>query len=200
MSAVALCAAALAGATPGTCAPIKDSWQATATVDDRRRLSQWRAAFVKGLDEAKAGGHADAVTREGVLLQPDAALPDPAVPVGDYKCRTLKLGSQGGTGLGYVAYPAFDCRVSNGAATLRLAKLNGSQRPVGRVFPPEDRRQVFVGTLALGDETRPIVYGRDLERNMIGAIERIGPRRWRLVLPYPRFESTLDVIELVPAS
>jgi hypothetical protein len=34
---------------------------------------------------------------------------------------------------------------------------------------------------------------------MAGLVERIGARRWRLVLPYPRFESTLDVIEIVPA-
>jgi hypothetical protein len=34
---------------------------------------------------------------------------------------------------------------------------------------------------------------------MIGAVERIGPARWRIALPRPRFESTLDLIELVPA-
>ncbi|RYD50136.1 MAG: DUF4893 domain-containing protein, partial [Sphingomonadales bacterium] len=27
----------------------------------------------------------------------------------------------------------------------------------------------------------------------------IGPRRWRLVLPSPHFESKLDIIDLVPA-
>ena len=62
------------------------------------------------------------------------------------------------------------------------------------------RRQVFFGTLVLGDEIRALGYGRDATRDMAGAMERIGPQRWRLVLPYPRFESTLDVIELTPAS
>jgi len=34
---------------------------------------------------------------------------------------------------------------------------------------------------------------------MAGLIERIGTRRWRVVLPYPHFESVLDVVELIPA-
>jgi hypothetical protein len=33
---------------------------------------------------------------------------------------------------------------------------------------------------------------------MAGALERIGPYRWRLILPKPHFESMMDVIELVP--
>jgi hypothetical protein len=41
-------------------------------------------------------------------------------------------------------------------------------------------------------------YGRDANRDMAGIVQRIGPRRWRLVLPYPHFESLLDVVELVP--
>jgi hypothetical protein len=34
---------------------------------------------------------------------------------------------------------------------------------------------------------------------MTGLVERIGARRWRLVLPAPHFESGLDVVELTPA-
>jgi hypothetical protein len=33
-----------------------------------------------------------------------------------------------------------------------------------------------------------------------GVVERVGPARWRLVLPWPRWESNLDVMELVPAT
>ena len=64
---------------------------------------------------------------------------------------------------------------------------------------PGQQRMVFLGTLQLGDEQRALQYGRDRERDMAGVVERIGDNRWRLVLPYPAFESTLDVIELVPA-
>ncbi|MDB5668625.1 MAG: hypothetical protein JWL74_1575, partial [Alphaproteobacteria bacterium] len=35
-------------------------------------------------------------------------------------------------------------------------------------------------------------------RDMAGIVERIGDRRWRIVLPRPSFESIVDVLELVP--
>jgi hypothetical protein len=42
-------------------------------------------------------------------------------------------------------------------------------------------------------------YGRDRERDVAGYVERIGPKRWRLLMPAPHFESRTDVMELVPA-
>jgi Domain of unknown function (DUF4893) len=198
-AAVALAAAANAP-TPAPCKTIPPAanWRAAATEGDRSRLHDWRDAFVKALDEAK-GDHAAEIAREGQLLAPDAALGGGAIPAGDYKCRTLKLGSQGNGGLTYVPYRVFNCRVSQAGGTQRLEKLDGSQRPFGKIFAAEDRQQVFLGTLMLGDETRPMEYGRDPDRDLAGLVERIGPNSWRLVLPYPRFESTLDVIELTPA-
>ncbi|HEY1145769.1 MAG TPA: DUF4893 domain-containing protein, partial [Allosphingosinicella sp.] len=79
-----------------------------------------------------------------------------------------------------------------------FAKLTGSQRPLGLFLPHTANRMVFLGTLQLGDERRTLQYGGDDERDMAGILERIGERRWRLVLPYPHFESTLDIVELVP--
>ena len=81
-----------------------------------------------------------------------------------------------------------------------FAKLTGSQRPVGRIFPGDALRQVFLGTLVLGDEVRAMQYGTDPDRDVAAFVERIGPSRWRMVMPRPAFESTLDVIELVPAT
>ncbi len=52
--------------------------------------------------------------------------------------------------------------------------------------------------MMLSDERKAQQYGDDPERDMIGALERVGPARWRLVLPYPHWESLLDVVELVP--
>jgi Domain of unknown function (DUF4893) len=175
-------------------------WRAVAKRDDLRRLRTWRDAFIEALAEADASGNRAQIAAESALLRPDAALDDATLPLGDYRCRTLKLGSAGRGGLAYVPYPAFDCRVKIENSRTILEKLNGSQRLFGRLYPGGLRRQIFLGTLVLGDETRALGYGRDATRDMAGAIERIGPQRWRLVLPYPRFESTLDVIELVPAS
>lgn len=180
-------------------------WRAMATSDDARRLHGWRDAFVQALREARAAGKAKEVEREGVLMAPDAALVDPLPPAGKYRCRTIKVGNGradagSGSGLGLIAYPAFDCRIAVDGNLVSLNKLTGSQRFSGRLFPGGDRRATFLGTMTLGDETRSLQYGRDPDRDMAGALERIGPKRWRLLLPYPRFESTLDVVEFVPAS
>jgi hypothetical protein len=177
------------------------TWRETATSDDRRRLREWREAFVEALGEARAGGHAAELARDGALADPDAALPGAVLRPGNYRCRTVKLGSQGQGGLEYVDYPWFACRVSEGEdGLLHLTKLTGSQRPVGRLFPEHDRWMIFLGAMQLADERQALRYGRDRERNMAGRLERIGERRWRILFPRPHFESTLDLLELVPAS
>lgn len=175
------------------------AWRSAATPDDRERLRNWRTAFVEARAEARAAGYGTQIAAEGALLQPDAALPGADIPPGDYRCRVTKLGSRSPGMLAYVAYPAFQCRVTAEGGMLRFAKLTGSQRPMGLLFEDTSRRMVFLGTLQLGDERLAHQYGRDRQRDMAGLLERIGERRWRLVLPYPHFESKLDVIELVPA-
>ena len=175
------------------------NWRLRATEIDRTRLRGWRSAWVEGLREAREAGHGAEIGREGVLLDPDAALTEPQIPAGRYACRTVKLGRRGPSGLPFVSYPAFECEVILADGVVRLVKRTGSQRPIGILYNESPRRMVFIGTLVLGDEERPLDYGFDRERNMIGAFERIGERRWRLVLPRPSFESDVDVIELVPA-
>ena len=59
---------------------------------------------------------------------------------------------------------------------------------------------LVVGTLVLGDETRALQYGQDELRDVAGYVERIGPARWRLMMPKPHFESQMDVMELVPVA
>ena len=39
--------------------------------------------------------------------------------------------------------------------------MTGSQRQVGKLFPGDMLRQVFLGTLVLGDEARAMQYGHD---------------------------------------
>ena len=175
-------------------------WRVVATSQDRERLRDWRTAFTRALTQAQKAGHSGEITAEGVLLEPDAALGPVPIPNGSYKCRVIKVGAKSEGLLDYIAYPAFDCRVQQEKQLQVLTKLTGSQRHVGLIFPADSLRQVFLGTLVLGDENRAMQYGRDPDRDLAGWVERIGDRRWRLVLPYPQFESTLDVIELVPAA
>ena len=198
-------AAAILYLTLAACAPSPivstgtADWRAAATDRDRERLRDWRAAFVKALAQARAAGHGQAIAVEGVLLEPDAALGGP-IPNGAYRCRVIKLGAKTPGMLDYIVYPAFTCQVQQERNLQGFAKLTGSQRPVGLIFPNDALRQVFLGTLVLGDEARAMQYGNDPDRDIAGFVERIGEARWRMVMPYPAFESTTDVIELVPAN
>lgn len=190
--------AALSGAAALAQIEAMPPWREIATNDDRTRLRGWRTAWVRGLKLARESGHADDVAREGPLLDPDAAIDWRDPPAGDYACRMIKVGGKTDAMLDYVAYPAFNCRIRDENGMMSFAKLDGSQRPLGLLLPMQGQRMVFLGTLQLGDERRSLQYGQDRERDMAGVIERIGDRRWRLFFPYPHFESTIDVLELVP--
>lgn len=184
-------------------APIRNAtatdWRVVATDADRDRIRRWRDAWMAALPAARRANPAE-VTAQSALFDPDRALADPAPPSGRYRCRVFKLGSASASGLAYVAYPYFDCRVGDEGELKSLFKETGSQRPVGLLFPDSPTRQVFLGTLVLGDESRALDYGQDADRDMAGVIERVGEKRWRLTLPWPRFESQVDVVELVPAA
>ena len=180
-------------------APSARDWRTVATESDRARLREWRTAFVDALRAARASGHSAEIAHEGVLLDPDAALGASPIPNGNYLCRVIKLGAKVQGMLDYVSYPPFSCRINQAGQLQDFAKLTGSQRPVGSIFPGDPLRQVFLGTLVLGDESRALQYGRDTERDIAGYVERIGPNRWRLIMPRPHFESVMDVMELVPS-
>jgi hypothetical protein len=173
-------------------------WRVVVTDNDRERLRDWRKAFVKALDQARAAGHAADIAKEGALLEPDAALGPVPIPNGRYKCRVIKLGAKSQGMPNYLSFPAFGCLISQEKELQRFYKLTGSQRQAGLLFRADPLRQAFLGTLVLGDETRAYRYGGDQYRDLAGWVERIGDNRWRMILPYPHYESTLDVIELVP--
>lgn len=180
-------------------APKSADWRQVATEADRKRIRSWRTAFTTALDRARSAGHGAEIVREGALLDPDAAMAGPAMPAGTYRCRVIKLGAQAEGAGDYTAYPAFSCTISDEGAVFSFTKLSGSQRPVGLIFDNDNYRKIFLGTMMLGDERRALDYGRDAGRDMAGAVEKVGADRWRLILPYPSFESMMDVIELVPA-
>ena len=194
LAALALLSIAACATTQAT--PPVQHWQDVVTAEDRVRLRDWRSAFTRALEQARAANHGQQIEREGALLDPDAALGGP-IPDGDYRCRVIKVGAKSQGLLDYVTYPAFHCLIEQGKAQ-RFTKLSGSQRHVGLIYPADQLRQVFLGTLVLGDETTANKYGTDGVRVVAGWVERIGHSRWRMVLPYPHYESLVDVIELVP--
>lgn len=201
-AALAVCTAQDESATPSPeCrTPSAINWREAATDDDRTRIRTGRDAWTAALDAIRARGDIAAVTAEGPLLEPDRALgSDPLPPVGDYRCRTIKLGIRDTTRAPLSVQPALPCRIAQDGELLRLTQDVGVQRVNGRFYPDTPARGIFLGTLALGDEPLPLRYGQDRARDLAGTVERIATRRWRIALPRPVFESTVDVIELTPA-
>jgi hypothetical protein len=192
-------AAALSGCAHQQSAP--PNWQTIISHKDVDRMRDWRKTWVDALATARADGHGAAVTAEGALLDPDAGLDRPMPPAGDYRCRVVAFGKGSGTIGGFTASPAAKCRLNGlGGGILGYATLDGTQRPIGRIYPASGAQLTFLGTLSLGDESRPFDYGVDAGRDLVGLVERIGAGRWRLALPHPPFGGAFQVIELTPSS
>lgn len=177
------------------------AWKEVASKDDQLRLAGWRSSFVAALTAATKAGHAGDIAREGALLEPDAALGAPGIENGMFHCRVIKIGSKADSSSpAYTSFPSFLCRVKPDRGLMRFNKFGGQQRYVGLIFPGDAVNQIFLGTLILGDETRAMQYGQDKLRDVAGYVERIGPKRWRIIMPKPSFELQFDVMELVPAA
>jgi len=201
--------------SPGEPVALRD-WRGIITASDRDRYSRRDAAWSLALQQARRQRGSGDLTPLGdlielqqlvveqfgldALLEPRAVRASVAPPPGDYRCRTVKLGSQGGEdGLGYVVYGWFACRIEQTPRGLKFSKLTGSQRPSGLLFPENDREMVMLGSMALASEPPANSYGQRPDRDLVAVLERIGDSRWRLVIPWPQVESNLDLIELVPA-
>jgi hypothetical protein len=186
------------GGSGGTAA-LRD-WRGIVTSTDRDRYNRRDAAWSLALQQARRQAGSGDLRPLGELIEPNAARAPVAPPPGDYRCRTVKLGSQGGeAGLGYVVYGWFACRIEVTPNGLKFSKLTGSQRPAGLLFPENDRQMIMLGSMALAAEPPANSYGQRPDRDLVAVLERIGERRWRLVIPWPQAESNLDLIELVPA-
>ena len=179
--------------------PLKsEAWKAVATDADEDRLARLGQAWQEALADAKKSSPGD-VAKERKLLLPSAALPRPAPTPGSYNCRLIKLGKATAKAKPFESFKPFFCYVEIEGDLLTIVKQTGSQRPAGRLWEDDDpNRLIFLGSLALGDEDQPLAYGDDPKRDMAGVIERIGPFKWRLVIPWPQSTSKLDVFELTP--
>ncbi len=173
-------------------------WRQVAKAADASALGRLDQAWRLGRAEAEDKGFADQVEALGPLVDPNAALPGRLQPPpGSYHCRTIKLGSRDEKGPAFLSYPNFRCTVElTPGGDLVLTKTTGSQRSRGLLYPHSDNQLVFLGAQAWGDETTYPTYGQTRERDQIGVLERIGPQRWRLVIPWPKQEAKLEILEL----
>ncbi|WP_445193496.1 DUF4893 domain-containing protein [Sphingomonas sp. Tas61C01] len=170
-------------------------WRKAATIADRARLRQWRAAWIEALATMKANGAGPTIAADPALFDPDRVLPDAGLPAGDYRCRALRLGMVGAGATRTMAWTPCAVATAAGVATLEIV---GALRVSGRLYHDAGARLVFLGVLGFGDERRVMRYGRDGTRDMAGVVERVAVKRWRLVLPYPHFGGTMDLVEIVP--
>lgn len=159
---------------------------------DRDRLERFEAARTAGLAEARAGGApADLAVLDQVLAGKPQSLREGDIR-GKYRCRTIKLGGQPPLTI----YGWFDCVLGEDDLGYRLDKTTGSQRFSGHFIDDTDTSMIFWGANHVQGE-KPRRYGADADQNSVGRLVKLGPKRLRLELPWPTFESKFDIIELV---
>lgn len=192
---------ACGGAAPGV-ASASDlrarSWQEQISEADRTRLAGLWSAWTRGLNQAVAAGDGAALAAAGPMAVADAAKAGALPGPGDYQCRMLKLGVRSDAPAGAPAIAMAEpvlCRISARGDLLRFEQLGGAQRIGGTLYPDDDRL-VFLGSKALAGEMRVMAYGADAARDQIGVLRALGQGRWRLELPWPNWQSNLDVIEI----
>ena len=178
-----------------------DLWRRIASAADADRIARLPQAWSSALADARAGGFGDELKVEGRLLDPAAGLPRPAPPPGSYSCRMVRLGAVDKKAAAFERFKPFFCYVEVEGELLTIVKQTGSQRPAGRLWEDDGgTRLIYLGSLALGGEDAPKAYGDDPKRDMAGVLERIAPFVWRLLIPWPRDNSKLDVYELTPVA
>jgi hypothetical protein len=106
-----------------------DNWHSLVTDDDRNRVRHWRDAWTEALAQAQAQpANAAAIAREAPLLDPDAALSGARLPPGDYRCRTIKLGTQSAGHGVFTAYEPRPCRVGAEGTHADLVRTDATYR------------------------------------------------------------------------
>lgn len=187
-------------------------WQAMATATDRDRLARLWPAWTRALAQVRAAGGSAALQGLGPIAAPDAVMMNadsadivagaskgPLPGPGTYRCRTIRLGHKGvPAAAGVVQADApLPCRILRRGTRLWF-QSTGPRRLEGQLHA-DGNRLVLLGTIGLGGERSSVAYGADVERDAIGALRAVAPGLWRLELPWPTWQSTLDIVEITPA-
>ncbi len=172
-------------------------WRDMATSLDRARVDRAWAVFDNLLPRVHTAGP----TEDRIAL--DAALAAPSRPfeaselVGNWRCRTIKLGGIGG---GITAYGWFACRVDPEEGVLWFEKLTGSQRSSGAIHDDAPDRMILLGALHYHDEA-PMPYsgpdGDDPDRRNMPGIVTMRGEGALILFPEPHYESEADLLHMV---
>lgn len=171
---------------------------------ERRRHRSYpphKPGLEHGFGRSQGQGLQGRCCRRGRLVETVSRARAPRADSGSYNCRQIKLGSTTRRQPAFEKFKPFFCYVEVENNLLTIVKQTGSERPAGRLWADDNPyRLIFLGSLARGNEQKPRAYGEDPGRDMAGVLERVGPFEWRLVIPWPRGTSKLDVFELTPVN
>ncbi|WP_310497028.1 DUF4893 domain-containing protein [Sandarakinorhabdus sp.] len=174
-----------------------DIWQNIIQESDRPRLA--------GLYSAWAAIRRDVPPADLAAL--GAVVSDTAVRAGGfpgagtYRCRMVRLGRRRDAPAGQPLVQVGDwqaCTLRADGTMMRLVGSGDGQTLSGTLFTDNDRL-VFLGTVRLPGEMGVLPYGTDRDRSQVGALQTVGEAHWRIALPWPRWQSKLNILELVPA-
>lgn len=159
---------------------------------DKARIASFEETRKAAIAEAESGGDTGDVAELRKIL---AGEPQTILGVdlrGTYRCRTIKLGGS----LPLTIYGWFACKIDEDGQGYRLIKTSGSQRFSGHFIDQERTRLLYFGAAHYGYE-KPRPYGADADSDQVGYLVKVGPGRYRLEMPLPKYESKFDIIELV---
>jgi len=181
--------------TVGEQPEVPTSWHMRVTATDRAAIDRLPMAWSRARAAIPRRARA-AVAAEGILLDPDVALPRAELPPGLYYCRLLRFGGRAG----FATFKPDFCTVVVSADGTAFNKQSGTTQPRGWLFAQNDTRQVFLGALQPQRGGSAPAYGVDPLANVAGVVERVSGFRWRMVLTRAGNGALLDVYELVPVT
>ena len=145
------------------------------TKADQARLGKYEETRRAAIDQARKGGaEADVQQRDESLGKPNLAFGENFNMVGDWQCRTTKLGKEPPL----TVYGWFKCRVTDDGSGWMLDKTTGSQRTKGRFYTDSDERLTYLGTGYIAGE-KPKDYGAGENSDQVGYAYRTGDNAFR---------------------
>jgi len=175
-----------------------EGWRRTATAAGIAAVDALDSRWITALAEVRRRGGGRAVTAEGPLLDPAAALARAAPAPGPYRCRMLRVAAPGGRTRGLTVSRSGFCFIGVEGDQLSLTSEVAGYRLGGYLYETgSTTRLIFLGASAPA-RGRAAGYGEDPTRDAAGRFERVDEFRYRLILPAAAGPE-LQVFELIPA-
>lgn len=179
-----------------------EPWRRVATEADQAKIDKlidiWLPA-IRGGPRRGGRGLARAVDALGTLVFPDMGLPPESPPAGYYQCRTVTFAeiNERPTSDPKIENPRFEaCRVSTSSGgKLRIDWIDRAEGIGGHTFRSGGSRLILLGTRGSSRTDLSETYRAGRSGNVAGLFQQMASGRYRLVMPRPRPEVRLEIIE-----